>query len=359
MSAIDEFCEVHGPSANEIADVVRCWIHEREVDDFLATPLTAGVLLGDLICGDGLQDQISPQLLRGFSKLMGERADTYDAVRRILLEKLDSGDASVRGIISKIQGQIGENEFLRHAGETARLAESGSQEGWDIAVGQPDDVTQWVQVKTYSDANDVMKHIHEVQDKVTAGQIFDADQVVTKIDFAVPENIVSEVQEKVDAAGLDVKILAIPMSSDEARSIVSEGVQHVGPESLSNFFGELLGATLTAAALHGAVNAFLVYKGAKERSRFVEDTSYSTGVTSGGLTAAFATEAAFHKLAAYASFLGGPTTWLATLTAGITARMYLSRVAARRFSVKRLIKGNEHLASVAARMKAFPQARIQ
>lgn len=354
MSVIDRFCEVHGPSPITIGDIVRRWIHEREVDDFLATPVTAGVLLGDLICGDGLQDQISPQLLAGFHDLMGEKADSFDAVRRILLEKLDRGEAAVRGIISKIQGQIGENEFLQHAGATARLAESGSQEGWDIAVGSHGEASQWVQVKTYSDANGVMKHIHEVQDKVAAGEVFDGEQVVTRIDFAVPENIVSEVQEKVAAAGLDVKVLAIPVTANEARSVVSEGVAHVGPESLANFFGELLGGTLTAAALHGAVNGFLVYKGAKERSRFIEDTSYSTGVTSGGLTAAFATEAAFHKLAAYASFLGGPTTWLAALTAGITTRMYLNRIADRRFSVKRFTDGNEHLASVAARMTAQP-----
>jgi hypothetical protein len=57
---------------------------------------------------------------------MKGKVNSYDDVRRILLEKLDKNEASVWGIISKIQGQIGENEFVRHAGSYAHLAKSGS-----------------------------------------------------------------------------------------------------------------------------------------------------------------------------------------------------------------------------------------
>jgi hypothetical protein len=133
------------------------------------------------------------------------------------------------------------------------------------------------------------------------------------------------------------------MTSNEARAVVKESVANVGPEALSHFLGELLGGTLTAAALPGAVNGFLVHKGAKVRSKFIEDTVYSTGTSSGGLTAAFVTEAALHKLATYAAFLGGPATLVATFGAGMTARMYLKRVAERRNVVERLTDGNDQL----------------
>ena len=344
MSAIENFCRAYDAGTIRNTDeIIHQWVREKEVDDFLTTSVTGGVLIGDLLCGDGLEDQISPDLLKACSDLMGEKAGSFNAVRQILLEKLEKGDASVSGWISKIQGRIGENEFLHHVGPTAHLAESGSQEGWDIAIEHADKTTQWVQVKTYSDANGVMKHIREVQEKIAAGLIHDGDQVVDKIDFSVPENIVDEVREKVQAAGIDIDILTIPMTSAEAREVVSESVANVGPEALSHFLGELLGGTLTAAAIHGAVNGFLIYKGVKERSQFIEDTVYSTGISTGGLTAAFATEAALHKLATYAAFLGGPTTWAATFGVGMTARMYLKRVADRRNVVERLADGNDQL----------------
>lgn len=200
-----------------------------------------------------------------------------------------------------------------------------------------------MQVKAYSDANGVMGEIRKVLGKVDAGIIKDGDLIVDKVDFAVPENIDDEVREKVQAAGIDIEILTIPMTSPEVRAVVGEGVADVGPEALSHFFGELLGGSLTAAALHGAVNGFLVYKGAKERSQFIEDTVYSTGISSGGLTAAFVTEAALHKLSAYAAILGGPTTWAATFGVGMTARMYLKRVADRRNVAERLADGNDQL----------------
>lgn len=351
MTAVDEFCNAHGTGEiNKIDAVVEQWVHERDVDEFLETPVGSGVVLGDLICGDGLQDSISPELYEGFSELMKDKAASYTAVRQILLEKLGHGDASVRGLISKIQGQIGENSFLEHVGPHARLAASGSQEGWDVAVTHPGEVTQYVQVKTYSNANGVMQHIRDVQEKLADGNIFDGDTLVQRIDFAVPEDIVGEVQSKVAAAGLDVDILTIPITSDEARQVVEEGVANVGPEALSGFFGELLGGTLTAAALHGAVNAFLVYKGAKDRSQFFSDTVYSTGITSGGLAAAFATEAMFQKLSASAAFLGGPPAFVATFAAGVTTRMYLSRVAERRDVAGRLTDGNQALAKMTTRL---------
>ena len=212
-----------------------------------------------------------------------------------------------------------------------------------MAIKHAGEGTRWIQVKTCGNANDIMKDIYKVQEKVAAGQILDGDQIVNRIDFAVSQNAIDAVRDKVQAAGIDIEILEIPMTSHKAREVVSDAVNYVGPEAMSHFLGELLGGTLTAGALHGAVNEFLVYKGAKDRSQFMQDTVYSTGISSGGLTAAFTTEAVFHKLAAHAAFLGGPTTWVATFGIGAATRMYLSRIADRRNVVERLADGNQQL----------------
>ena len=66
MSAIEDFCRSHDTETNRNADdIFPQWVHEKEVDNFLSTPVTGGVLLGDLLCGDGLEDQVSSYLLRG------------------------------------------------------------------------------------------------------------------------------------------------------------------------------------------------------------------------------------------------------------------------------------------------------
>jgi len=352
MTTIEEFASKYSDGNEQpIQGIIDEWIHEKEVDDFLSASVGSGVLLGDFLVGDGLQDQISPELFNGFKALMGEKADSFEEIRSILMEKLNDGDSAVRGFISKIQGQIGENVFLENAGDYAHLAESGSQEGFDVVVHPPGEATQWIQVKTYSDANHVMSHIRKVQEKVDAGAILDHGEVVNKIDFAVPENIFTEVTEKTKAAGFDIDILKIPMTSDEAREVVSEGVSNIGPEAMSQFFGELLVGSLTSTAFHAMANGFLVYKGAKDRSDWLGDTALASAISTGGLAAAFTTEALFHKLAASAAFMGGAATMVSSMAVGISARMYLKRIADRRKVVTRLADDNAELRELSTQLK--------
>ena len=116
------------------------WNKEEELENLLQTAVGEGVVLSDLLVGDGLNDQISPGLLDGFAELMGQKADSYDEVRNILFDKLQDGDSAVFGLINKIKGQIGENQFMQGAqaaGLNARLAELGNQEAWDIAIAGP------------------------------------------------------------------------------------------------------------------------------------------------------------------------------------------------------------------------------
>lgn len=268
---IETFCKLYGQQRKSIDEVLGQWRVEQ-VDGFLDNLIASGILFSDLAIGDGLRDQISPELLEGFANLMHGKADSYNQVREILLEKLALGDASVLGLVNKIKGQIGENMFIKTIGSGARLATSGSQEAWDIAIDHADQ-TQYVQVKMYSDADRVLHHMREVQTKVDAGMITDGENVVHHIDFAMPSDIVQEVATQAlnDPTLHDIKIISMDVTADQTADIVWEGVNNVGPHALEHLFGELLSDSLTTSTLQVVVNGFLLYKGAKILEEAIAD----------------------------------------------------------------------------------------
>jgi len=322
MMDIKTFCEQYGQRRRPIDDVLGQWRVEQ-VDSFLDNLIAGGVLLSDLAIGDGLRDQISPELLKGFEALMHGKADTYNEVREILHEKLALGDQSVLGLVNKIKGQIGENIFAEAAGPSARLAKSGSQEGFDVVLGDGPG-TQYVQVKMYSEPGPVLHHMRDVQTKVDMGQITDGERIVSQIDFAVPSDIVEEVTNAAsnDPTLQNMKIIPIDVTADQAANIVQEGVNNVGPEALEHLFGELLGDIAMAGSLHAVVNGFLLYKGAKEFEEAMADTAFATAISGAGFTAAMVTEFILE-----ASRLGGP----ACILVGVGTRAFLSRVARSRW----------------------------
>ena len=110
MITIAEFDDRYSDSPTQsFRTICDRWDKEEELDNLLQTAVGAGVVLGNMLVGDGLNDQISPELLDGFAELMGQKADSYDEVRSILLDKLQNGEKSVFGLVNKIKGQIGEN----------------------------------------------------------------------------------------------------------------------------------------------------------------------------------------------------------------------------------------------------------
>lgn len=314
---IRTFCEQYGQRRRPVDDVLGKWRVEQ-VDSFLDNLVASGVLLSDLVIGDGLRDQISPELLEGFAK-----ADTYDEVREILHEKLALGDKSVAGLVNNIKGRIGENTFAKEVGPRARLAEFGNQEGWDVAIDHTHG-TQYVQVKMYKDADGVLRKMRDVQEKVDKGVITDGEEAVNHIDFAVPSDIFDEVKNAAlnDTTLRNIKVIPIPMTAGEAAQIVEKGVDNVGPQALEHFFGELLGDIAMAGSLHAAVNGFLMYKGAKEFEEAMADTAFATAISAAGFTAAMVTEFILE-----ASRLGGP----ACILVGVGTRAFLSRVARSRW----------------------------
>ena len=344
MRTIEEFYERYsdGPTQS-FRNICELWDKEEELDKLLHGAVVPGVVLGDLLVGDGLNDQISSELLDGFANLMGQKADSYDEVRRILREKLEDGDNAVFGLINKIKGQIGENEFTQEAqdaGLNARLAELGNQEAWDVAIDHADGTTQYVQVKMYSDAGGVLRHMQDVNNKLSGTEvILDGNRVVEAIDFAVPANIADEVRIQASELGIDAKVIDISMTADEAADVVQTGFNNVGHGVLTNLFGELFGASLATASLHGLANAFLVYKGAKTADRFLADTVEQTAVSTGAIAAGLSLELVLNQI----SMIGGPPTYALIICTSMATRGILKRVVRRQDYVSWLKVQNAHL----------------
>jgi hypothetical protein len=210
---IQEFCDQFGERPRSICSVLRDWQIE-ELDKLFETlcnehaeAIGSTVLVGDTLHGDGLLDQIPPEVRDAFVNLMGTKADTYQEMRQILIAKIKDGsggflsfdDPRVRGFISKLKGQIGENLFQRHVGAAAELAHSGSQEGWDVAVRQIDGGHDYVQVKLYSSPQKVIAHMLKVQQKIMDGKLQGVDgETVKHVFFAVPADITEQVQNLAD-----------------------------------------------------------------------------------------------------------------------------------------------------------------
>lgn len=300
----DSFCREHEGSGRETRDIesiLARWEERsgwKKADDFLGYQTLLTVLLADAAYGDGLLDQISPDLLAAFAARRGESLDDYDEVRSYIAEMIGRGDESMKGLVSQIKGQIGELVFRDEAGGHAYLAASTNQEAWDVAIPHAHGATEYIQVKIYSSADRALKMMEEVTSKVSEGRIFDGDLQVGHIDFAVNSDIADDLRRLAAARPelADVRIHAIPITEHEAAGIVSEGIANVGPDQISNLFDQLLGGTVSAAGLHALSNAFLVYQGAKEASAAARDTVVGTALSAPGVAAANLTSLALSKV---------------------------------------------------------------
>lgn len=338
---IDEFCARYSGGRRNIDDVLRAW-QLAEFDDLLRTLrdqhdqlVGAAVIAGDAIDGDGMLDQIPQQLRDAFASLMHAKADTYDEMRQILRSTIELpgggylrfDDDHVRGFISKLKGQIGENIFQRHVGSAAQLADSGNQEAWDVVVKHADRAYEYVQVKLYADAPKVVQHMVKVQEKALNRLIEGCDhEKVEQIDFAVPADIADKVRELKEKYSQlqSIRIRPIPIGPQAAADIVEEGLGNVGPDQLAHFFHELLGGAVAAGSLHGIVNGFLWYKGAKEISAAIADAAGSSAVSTAGIGMGLVAETLWHS----AMFSGA---------VGIGGRLFLGRLARSRWSFAKFI----------------------
>ncbi|GAB3443078.1 hypothetical protein [Insolitispirillum peregrinum] len=314
---ITAFCDKYAADRRPIGEVVARW-KQQELARDLDMLAFAGVISADGLLGDGLLDRISDPLSEGMQNLM-RRVETVGDARSVLREALEKGDASVQGFVSKIKGQIGEDTFIKASGEHARLASSGSQEAWDVAIDHGD-VTQYVQVKLYKDANAVIDKMCEVQGKVAAGTICDGVTPVDHIDFAVPYDIADAVQAKMAALPelADMQVIPIQLTANEAASMVTDGLDALGPHAMGHFFGELLQGTASAAAIHAMISAVMIWRGKAKAEEAAADVLQGVAISAVAYAAGLGVEMALDRSL---DLLLTPM----SVGTGIIVRLYLKR----------------------------------
>ncbi len=323
---IKKFHKKYSNNTASAKNLFKKWAIEKQVDDFLGTSIFGGIMIGDLLIDDGLNDRLSPDVYNAFSNLMGDKANTFDEIRNIIVEKSLKGEASLDGLLNKIQGQLGENSFIENVGSNAKLATDGAQEGWDVSISHGD-TTQFVQVKIYKDPNKVIEKIQEVNEKIEAGKI----EGISEIDFAVNSDIFEEVKEKAIKLALENKILDVGATRDDIRGLLESNFENLENfTELNNFFSEMAGAASSITVIHGIINAFFVWKGSKDAKTALEDTAYSSAISTGGVAATLIAEDLL--------WFAGPLAGAMGVGIGIGTRSVLKRLSERRFMLDRLEK---------------------
>lgn len=359
---INEFLLKYRQDSRPIEEIISLWSAKTLTDKFLNQKVGEGIILADLLLGDGIFDKnslllskVSIESIEAFKNLMGEKADDISKVRELIVEKFVDGDSSVSGLISKIQGQIGEDIF-KSTFANVELAESGSQAVWD-AARITDSGTQYVQVKIYKDPSQVINKIKETNEKVSSVEIIGIEnEVVTSVDFAVNEDIYEDVLKSASAEGVSNKIIKIPATQEEIRKRLSDDMATINDTNdLDLFFEDFFGIVGNATILHTAVNAFFYLKGQKDLESMIRDSAYSTAISSVGIgasmTTSVAVEAIIVEFGSAVALLGGPLGTALVFGVGIGARGITSRVFYRRHIVTVMTKTNADLKDLALRLR--------
>jgi len=107
----------------------------RAGDEALDTAVIGGYGLHDILAGKVVDGQIAPVVIRAFRLQYPHAGSFVDFVRD------HKGDAALLGIVNGIKGKAFELDYLEYlnhghlpAGAFAELADSPTQEGWDIAI---------------------------------------------------------------------------------------------------------------------------------------------------------------------------------------------------------------------------------
>lgn len=360
----DQFCdefEASGKQALPIESVVSQWEAEkssRVAEDYLGFEAFLAVLIADANIGDGLLDQISPELLAAFTARRGVNFDSYDEVREYLKEMLARGDHSVAGVVSQIKGQIGELVFKDQAGGHAYLAASTNQEAWDVAIPHAHGATEYVQVKMYQSADKAIEMMQEVHRKVAASMISDGGLPVEHINFAVNEDIAAAVRDKAAQHPelLGMKVYAIPLSNADATSTVVDGFSNVGPDELAHLFNEWFAGSVSAACLHAMANAFLVYKGNKTLAAAMEATAVSSAISAPGIAAA--QTAAWLSSSSKIALLSGHPVIAAVISGMVVRAIAKSWYESRETIISLLKRETEHCEMLIKALNGVPKAQL-
>lgn len=343
--SIKAFKEKYPSTGKSIFKISERWQAEQSARDFLGTTVFGTIVLGDLVTGQHIfdLDKVPDEIFEAMKQIFPNKVVTVEEAVTFLAEKTVNGEASVGGAVNAIQGRLGEFQFERTAGNYAELAGKSNQEHFDVKISLPDEPVHYVQVKVYKDPNAAFDKFEELNTALLKGEVVDGADQVSKVSFAVNDDLVEELTAKAADLNSNIKIIPIGANYDEIRSAAASGVEDHGAY-LDDFFEGLLGGLVVGAALHTCVNGFLVYRGHKAISVALEDTAYSTAVTGGGVAAVLGVEA-------MGLLVGGPVGFCIMLGVGGSTRAILNRVADRRHYSKRVSDGNIRLMEFCGRLQ--------
>lgn len=322
VSSIEKFQDEHdNGEAFDSSEIFRKWKADRLLNESVA----GGVVLADLIHEDGLNDQVSEEVLGAFRNLTGGEVDTYEEARDRIAEQIGpEGDGVSQQWVSMIKGRIGENQFQQSAEELpgdARLADESNQEAYDIVYTSPGGETRYVDVKTSDSTYNIVDKMESTQQKLDAGEITTPEgEVVREVEYAVPEGVSEKVREEADERGVDLEVIPMETGADEAARTVEASVGAVGPEAIEGLFQELAAGTAAMGAVHGMVQGFLVYKGSKQMSQAVVDAAEETALSGTGFSAGLVVESAFRE----AALAGEPMAMAVVFGTSVSVRVLLS-----------------------------------
>ncbi len=252
----------------------------------------------DAATGDGLLDQIPPNMLAATADLMGDRADTYAEVREMLLDKWGQGGAHFDGWVNFVKGRIGEQTFIDQYGDGFKLALSKNQEAIDAWRVLSDGAAEAVQIKMYSNPDAVIDHMLKVQQKVADGLPIEGHSI-SKLDFAVPRDIADAVKEKMAAYPQlhGVEVLPVETTAADLAGIVREAGE-AAADPLANALDTMFVGTGLSLAIEAAINAVQVARGKKTSTAAANDMLVSVPVTATAVGAAKVSAALLVKLGA-------------------------------------------------------------
>lgn len=341
-----EFLDTHASASRSIEAVVDRWVAEKKVDEFLAGEITGGLTVGQALLESGSAAGLPSEMRDDLTELWEGDFGTLRELRDRLVERVARGDGSAEELLVELQGRIGELRFERASGGAARLSDNPVKDGYDVVVGRGEDARH-LQVRVYRSADDAVREIRDVNERVREGKIRGRDGApVETVEFAVNSDIHRKVVEKAGELGLDNRIHDLGATRRDFRELWKAGVDDVTPE-LREFFGDLCGGGASVAMVHGMAHGFMAWKGTKGWEQAAEDAVYDVASSAIGASAACVADAVlFVKLEAALGVLGGAVAGVFWLGVGFGAQNLAHRFFDRRFLLKRLVAGNRRLATL-------------
>jgi len=322
----------------KMSELFKSSVRRRRADDLLGVEITAGLTLADLLSEGRLNDTpVSNEVKKTLSALMGDKVGTQDEAISYFRAMVEKGDASAEGLVNKLKGTLGELKFQESFGDGIQLSQSGSQEGFDLITNDG----KFIQVKMYQGPEGVIDAIEKNAEKIANHEIIHDGQYVEQIDYAVSSNIYEELKSQGVEAEYGIELHEVPMTAEEAGNVIRDEINEAAWEG---FFNNALGVTVTAGALHGAINAYMYAFNEKAVEDAIKDTVKSTGMTVAAVSVGYIAEGICMGLIP-------PLAPFVALGSSVGTRFYLRGITKKCDFQEDISKNSEHLQQLVEKLE--------